>query len=99
MRVDGATATAAATEEAALALKSAPALVGRLESKPVAGRRAGNRRKAWGRSEVTMSDEHAWLDGESGGGRGEEKDSTDGGEKGREDETRSKERHVGQGYG
>ena len=46
-----------------------------------------------------MSDEHAWLDGESGGGRGEEKDSTDGGEKGREDETRSKERHVGQGYG
>ena len=54
-RVDGATATAAATEEATLTLKSAPALVGRPESKPVAGRRAGNRREAWGRSEVTMS--------------------------------------------
>ena len=53
--VDGATATAAAAEEAALALKSAPALVGRPESKSVAGRSAGNRREARGRSEVTMS--------------------------------------------
>ena len=45
-RIDGATATVAATEEATPTLKSAPALVGRPESKPVAGRRAGNRREA-----------------------------------------------------
>ena len=51
-----------------------------------------------GVGEIGNDDEHAWLDGESGGGSDEEKDSTDGGEKGREDETRSEERHVGQGY-
>ena len=48
--------------------------------------------------DIGSDDEHAWLDGESSGGRGKEKDSTDGGEKWGEDETRSEERHVGQGY-
>jgi hypothetical protein len=48
--------------------------------------------------EVGGDGERAWLDGESGGGGDEEKDGTDGGEKGREDETRLEERYVGQGY-
>ena len=48
--------------------------------------------------EVGGDGERAWLDGESGGGGDEEKDGTDGGEKGRKDETRPEERHVGQGY-
>ena len=81
-----------------LALKSAPALVGGPESKPVIGRRAGSHWEAWGRLGVTMSTRGP-MASESGGGSDEEKDSTDGGEKGREDETRSEERHVEQGHG
>ena len=83
--------------EAMLTLKSAPALVGGPESKPVIGRRAGSHWEAWGRLGVTMSTRGP--NGEFGGGSDEEKDSTDGGEKGREDETRSEERHVEQGCG
>ena len=82
--------------ETTLTLTSAPGSVGRPESKPVAGRRAGNRGEAWGG--VGSGDGHVRLDGESGGGSDEEMDSTDGGEKGREDETRSEERHAGQRY-
>jgi hypothetical protein len=41
--------------EAMLTLTSAPALVGRPESKSVAGRRAYNRREAWGRLGMAMS--------------------------------------------
>ena len=41
--------------EAMLTLTSAPALVGRPESKSVAGRRACNRREAWGRLGMAMS--------------------------------------------
>jgi hypothetical protein len=47
---------------------------------------------------VHEGDEHARPDGESGGGSDEEKDGTDGGEKRREDETRSEERHIELGY-
>ena len=79
-----------------LTLASAPALVGRPESKPVAGRRAGNRGEAWGRLGMAMSTRGSMASPAAEAMR--EKDSTDGGEKGREDETRSEERHVGQGY-
>ena len=48
--------------------------------------------------EIGSDDEHARPDGESGGGSDEEKDGTDGGEKRREDETRSEERHIELGY-
>ena len=63
-----------------------------------AGHRAKGGQPREGVGEIGIDYEHARLDGESSGGSDEEKDSTDGGEKGREDETRSEERHVEQGY-
>ena len=48
--------------------------------------------------EIGSDGEHARPDGESGGGSDEEKDGADGGEKRREDETRSEERHIELGY-
>ena len=67
-------------------------------SKVEVGRRAEGGQLQGGVGEIWDDDEHARLDGESGGGSDEEKDSTDGGEKWREDETRSEERRYGQGY-
>ena len=84
--------------EATLTLTSAPALVSRPESKPVAGRRAGNRGEAWGRLGMAMSTRGSMASPAAEAMRGRIAQRADGGEKGREDETRSEERHVGQGY-
>ena len=77
---------------------SAPALVGRPESKPVAGRRAGSRGEAWERLGMAMSTRGSMASPAAEAMKNEDTDSTDGGEKGRKDEARSEEWHVGQGY-
>ena len=84
--------------EAELVLKSASVLVVGLWSTSVTGRRVGNRGETWERSGATASARGSMASPAAEAMKRRTAPMAARSEKGRKDETRPEERHVGQGY-